>query len=97
MHDQLIAYVKASRNIDQWNEPFLGAILLKSSMPAAVLAHGFNEFFAGKTLHIMVPVSATATGILPKSLWDWINTPDAPMLSELLKRYGQPDITNGST
>lgn len=83
-HEQLAAFVKANRNVSQWAHPYAGVYLLKSEALLFQVNASFAEFFAGKTLHILTPLTAQQTqGVLPQWIWEWINAPDPVPLNSL--------------
>lgn len=85
LHEQLIAFVKANRNVTQWSQPFVGCMLLKSDAAPVLLQSSFGEFFAGKTPHLIAPFEASQTGgLLPQYLWNWLNQTQPSALSGLL-------------
>lgn len=88
IHVQLMAFVKANRYVTQWAHPFIGCFILKSEAGLPALVSSFAEFFGGNTLHVIAPLTGQHVGgILPPYLWDWVNEPQTPALSDFLNRY----------
>lgn len=85
IREQLTAFVKNNRHIIQWGHPFSGCYLFKSQAAMLEITEAFREFFAGKTLHIILPVEGHETsGILPTNFWEWLNQTQVQPLGGLL-------------
>lgn len=92
---QLLAFVKANRLVTQWSYPYAGLFLLKSTADIWTLAASFRDFFADEHNHVIVPVSgSTSQGILPNSVWTWLNTPETQPLAGLLSQYSSGEISS---
>ena len=88
LHEQLLAFVKSNRLVTQWSQPYAGLYLLKSTTNVWTLAASFQEFFTNRHSHIIVPLSCdTSQGVLPLSVWNWINAPETSLVSGLLAHY----------
>lgn len=81
MHPQLLAFVKENRHVKQWSHPYPGLFLLKSDAGATALASSFGSFFTVANSHLLVPVDlASAQGIMPIYIWEWLALPEqAPL------------------
>lgn len=80
IYEQLTAFVKANRFVNQWAQPFIGCFLLKSDAGLAVLNTSFDEFFAGKTLFMLSLINPNETsGRLPPTIWTWLNQPESSL------------------
>lgn len=88
IHQQLVAFVKANRSVTQWSHPYIGLYLLKSNQDLQTLARSFNEFFDGKTLHLITAITGEQSqGSLPPYVWEWLNQPEPVGLGSLLSQY----------
>jgi hypothetical protein len=88
MHEQLTAFVKLNRHVNQWAQPFMGCYLLKSDIGLFVLNASFAEFFAQKTLFMIAEIDPNKTsGLLSPAIWTWLNQPETNALSGLLGSY----------
>ena len=91
LRDQLLAFVKANRLVTQWSHPYMGLYLLKSTTDVWTLAASFQEFFTKQHSHIIVPLDGdNSQGVLPTSVWNWINAPEASPLANYLGQLAIP-------
>jgi hypothetical protein len=78
MFPQLSSFVKGHKLIDQWSQPYNGLYLLKSPSDLLTLTHTFDEFFARRVFHVLVPITTPwIGGILPANIWEWLRAPPA--------------------
>lgn len=93
--EQLLAFVKENRHIDQWSQPYQGLYLLKSKSELLAINESFRAFFGNKIPHFITPISAASSvGILPEQIWIWLRT-DHETMYALLRSYGRGE-TSGS-
>ena len=85
--DQLSAFIKANKHVEQWLHPYSGCYLLKSNTPLFTISESFRQFLGHGRLHIITPIGAPMTGgILPQFMWDWVSM-EPQTLSGLLSHY----------
>lgn len=91
--EQLLAFVKENRNVDQWSQPYHGLFLIKSNADLMTITESFRSFFGSNVGHFITPTSVhTSGGILPEEIWNWLRT-DHNTLSALLTRYSESNQT----
>lgn len=77
----------------QWIQPYSGVYLLKAHADLLTLEYGFQEFFAGRTLHVLTPIwPSQIQGVMPPYVWDWLNRQEEASLGDILSGFlGKPE------
>jgi hypothetical protein len=83
---QLLAYIRDSRKIVQYYQPWLGTYVIKSYEALASLTEGFGGIFDTSPYFIAVIESTQTGGRLDPIIWQWINTGTLPALTTETER-----------
>jgi hypothetical protein len=79
--NQIHAFIVSNRNVDVWYYAFSGTYVFKSPIALITLAPSFRQFFDGTPFILTYAVPSLISGLLPQTVWDWINAAETPALS----------------
>lgn len=78
---QLLTFIRESRKIFQYYQPFMGTYILKSDEPLLTLVESFRGQFDGAPFILSYTVPSMVGGAQETVIWQWLNSGTLPALT----------------